>query len=122
MGDRLNLLQIAVLTAYSLGMAAGQILFKFAAIRSNPSRSLGDRLFDLSHDVYFLAALLIYAGLSVLWVWVLTHTPLSRAYPFVALAFVLTPHLGSLFFDEPITVRLLGGIALILGGLFLVAT
>ena len=120
--DRLSFFQIAVLTAYSIGMAGGQVLFKLAANRSNPARQLGERLLDLVQNGYFLAALLLYAGLGVLWVWVLSVTPLSRAYPFVALAFVLTPLLGGVFFDEAISLRLLAGIALILCGLFLVTT
>ena len=122
MNDRLSVLQIVALAAYSIGMAGGQILFKLAAIRSVPSRSLGERALDLIQNGYFLAALVLYAGLSVLWVWILSVTPLSRAYPFVALAFVLTPLLGGLLFDEAISIRLLGGMALILCGLFLVTT
>jgi drug/metabolite transporter (DMT)-like permease len=120
--DRLTLFQIAVLTAYSMGMSAGQVLFKVAANRSDPERQLGERLLDLVQDGYFLAALVLYAGFAVLWVWILSVTPLSRAYPFVALAFVLTPLLGGAIFGEAISVRLLGGIALILCGLFLVTS
>ncbi len=58
MGDRLSLVQIIVLTAYSLGMAGGQILFKFAAIRSNPNLAWGERIYDLIANGYF-------AGLSL---------------------------------------------------------
>ena len=122
MNDRLSLLQITALAIYSMGMAGGQILFKLAAVRSMPSRSLAERALDLLQNGYFLAALVLYSVLSVLWVWVLSVTPLSRAYPFVALAFVLTPLLGGLLFDEAISIRLLGGMALILCGLFLVTT
>jgi drug/metabolite transporter (DMT)-like permease len=57
----------------------------------------------------------------VLWVWLLTFTPLSRAYPFVALAFAITPLLGGLVFNEPIAPRLLLGIGTVLVGLFLIA-
>ena len=71
---------------------------------------------------YFLAAILLYVGLTVLWVWVLTFTPLSRAYPFVALAFAITPLLAGLIFAEPIALRLILGTALILCGLVLVAS
>jgi hypothetical protein len=35
-------------------------------------------------------------------VWILSFTPLSRAYPFLALAFALTPALGCLVFAEPL--------------------
>src|SRR5262245_35864795 len=120
--DRLTLLQIAVLTAYSIGMSAGQVLFKMAATQLNPGRQFGERLFDLGKNGYFLTALLLYAGFSVLWVWILSITPLSRAYPFVALAFVITPLLGGVFFDEAISIRLLAGLGLILCGLFLVTS
>ena len=44
--DRLSLFQIAVLAAYSIGMSAGQLLFKVAADRASPVRSLGERLLD----------------------------------------------------------------------------
>jgi multidrug transporter EmrE-like cation transporter len=54
-------------------------------------------------------------------VWVLTFTPLSRAYPFVAIAFAVTPLLGGLVFAEPLSLRLLLGIAVIACGLVLVA-
>jgi drug/metabolite transporter (DMT)-like permease len=50
----------------------------------------------------FFVALILYAALTVLWVWILSYTPLSRAYPFLALAFALTPALGCLVFAEPL--------------------
>jgi drug/metabolite transporter (DMT)-like permease len=52
----------------------------------------------------------------------LTFTALSRAYPFVALAFAITPLLGGFIFGEQIAMRLILGITLILGGLLLVAS
>jgi drug/metabolite transporter (DMT)-like permease len=45
---------------------------------------------------------------------------LSRAYPFVALAFAITPLFGGLLFGEVITTRLVFGLLFILGGLILV--
>ena len=63
---------------------------------------------------------MLYAALSLLSVSLLTFTPLSRAYPFVALAFALTPLLGIFIFAEPFSSRLTIGIALILCGLLLV--
>jgi drug/metabolite transporter (DMT)-like permease len=122
MSDRLSLSQIALLTFYAIGMSGGQVLFKMAAMRYGATDgSAGERLFGLLYNVYFLAALVLYAAFSILWVWILSFTPLSRAYPFVALAFAVTPLLGGMFFNEAISLRLLAGIVLILGGLFLVA-
>jgi drug/metabolite transporter (DMT)-like permease len=120
--DRLSFFQIAVLTAYSIGMSAGQILFKMAANRSNTDKQLTERLLDLLLNGYFVAAMLLYAGFAVLWVWILTVTPLSRAYPFVAFAFVLTPLLGGLLFNETVSIKLLAGTGFILCGLFLVSS
>jgi drug/metabolite transporter (DMT)-like permease len=102
-------------------MAVGQLLFKAAAMRYASDGTVADRLLSLLANPYFMAAVVLYVGLTVLWVWILTFTPLSRGYPFVALAFAVTPLLGGLVFGEPITGRLLVGLALILGGLVLVA-
>jgi multidrug transporter EmrE-like cation transporter len=116
----LSVAQIALLAAYAVGMAGGQILFKTAAIRL-PAGELGARALALAGNGWFLAAIALYAGLSVLWVWVLTFTPLSRAYPFVAIAFALTPLVGALVFGEPLSLRLLVGIAVVAVGLVLIA-
>ena len=119
--DRLALSQTALLFAYAGGMAGGQLLFKAAALRYASEAPLGERLLSLVQNVYFLAAIVLYVALTVLWVWILTFTPLSRAYPFVALAFAMTPLLAGFVFGEAVTARLMIGIGFILGGLLLVA-
>jgi drug/metabolite transporter (DMT)-like permease len=120
--DRLSLSQIALLIAYAIGMSGGQVLFKMAALRYDAASGTGERLLSLVYNVHFLSALALYAVLAVLWVWILTFTPLSRAYPFVALAFALTPALGGLLFGETLSVRLIAGMLLILCGLFFVTS
>ncbi len=117
--ERLSLAQVVLLVAYAAGMAGGQFLFKLAALRT-PAGPLAERLGALLQDAAFLAALALYAALAFLWVWILTFTPLSRAYPFVAIAFALTPLLGGYMFGEPITVKLLVGIGVIFAGLLIV--
>jgi drug/metabolite transporter (DMT)-like permease len=120
--DRLALSQIALLLAYSTGMAGGQLLFKAAALRYIAGAPPAERWVGLVTNGYFVAAVGVYAVLTVLWVWILTFTPLARGYPFVALAFAVTPLMSGLVFGEPITARLLVGIGLVLCGLALVAT
>jgi drug/metabolite transporter (DMT)-like permease len=121
--DRLTLWQIALLTAYAVGMSAGQVLFKLAALRYGAQEgSLVERLLGLAYNAYFLAALVLYAAYALLWVWILSFTPLSRAYPFVALAFALTPLLGSVLFGDTISFRVIVGIFFVLCGLFLVTS
>ena len=121
MSDRLSFAQIAILVAYAGAMTGGQLLFKMAALRAALDGPFIERTMSLVLNGYFLVALVLYALLTVLWVWILTFTPLSRAYPFVALAFALTPALGGLVFAEPISGRLLMGIVLIFCGLLFVA-
>jgi drug/metabolite transporter (DMT)-like permease len=102
-------------------MAGGQILFKLAALRVSTERPLTEGVFALLQNGYFLSALAGYFALALIWVWILSFTPLSRAYPFVALAFALTPILSGMFLAEPLTTRLMIGIAVTLCGLLLVA-
>ena len=120
--DRLALSQVALLIAYAMGMAGGQVLFKAAALRYLPDGTVAERAVSLVFNAYFLGAVALYVALTVLWVWLLTFIPLSRAYPFVALAFAITPLLGGMVFAEPITAKLLAGITLLLGGLLLIAS
>ncbi len=120
-GDRLTLSQILLLTAYAGGMSAGQLLFKMAANYGIVNVGVVGRLLPLCYNLYFLSALVLYAGFAFLWVWILSFTPLSRAYPFVALAFALTPLLAVSLFGETISLRLIIGLLLILGGLFFVS-
>src|SRR5665647_1424457 len=91
MNAHLSFAQIAVLIAYAGGMAGGQVLFKMAALRGVADDPVVGRLFSMMLNGFFAAAVLLYAALTVLWVWILNFTPLSRAYVFVALAFAVTP-------------------------------
>jgi drug/metabolite transporter (DMT)-like permease len=121
--DRLTLAQIALLATYAIGMSVGQILFKMAAIRyADISGTTGERLLAMVHNPHFLSAIALYGALAFLWVWILTFTPLSRAYPFVALAFALTPAFGGWLFGETLSLRLMTGLLLILCGLFFVTS
>jgi drug/metabolite transporter (DMT)-like permease len=122
MANRLSIIQVALLSIYAVAMAGGQILFKLAALKISPGDIFAKRLIALAYNGYFGVAVVLYAILTVLWVWILSFTPLSRAYPFVALAFAITPVAGGLLFGEPISVRLVFGICLVLGGLLCVAT
>lgn len=121
MNDRLPLPYIVTLCVYALGMAGGQMLFKSAALRMPPDMPLLQSLLNLLQNWQFFAAIVIYLLLTIAWVWILRVVPLSRAYPFVALAFALAPLLGCFWFGEPLPVRLLAGIVIILCGLSLVA-
>ena len=118
--DRLTLAQVVLLGTYAVGMSAGQVLFKMAAQRFSASAALGEQLASLLGNTYFFVAFAFYCALALWWLWILTFIPLSRAYPFVAVAFAITPMFGGWLFDEPINLRLALGIATIVLGLVLV--
>ena len=66
---------------------------------------------------HFYASIALYGALTVVWIWILTRIPLSRAYPFVILTFVFTPMFAAFAFGEPLNVWYFCGLALILAGL-----
>lgn len=115
---------IGILLAYSVAMSSGQVLFKLAA-RSMQGplepNSLVQLISRFALNPYFLIATLLYFGLSIAWVYILTFIPLSRAYPFVAAAFIITPLLGVFLFDEAFEWRFVLGACVIASGLILIA-
>jgi drug/metabolite transporter (DMT)-like permease len=95
------------------GIALGQILFKLSALSL---KRTGD-LFQLETTLILVSALMLYGVTTIAWVWVLKNIDLGRAYPLMALAFVLVP-LGSYFFlGERFTVQYFAGITLIILGI-----
>lgn len=107
-----------IMVAILLGLAAGQMLFKQAA-RSLVLPFGVTTIWRLALDPVFLAALLLYGCSTIAYVWVLNQMPLSRAYAFFALSFVLVPTLGMVVFGETLTMRFALGSALIVAGVLL---
>lgn len=100
-----------------LGISLGQLLFKKAAMSLPPHAGWADWVFN----GWLLAALLLYGVTTLGWVWVLRHAPLSLAYPFMGLAFLLVPLLGQVLLDEAVSMQTLIGGVLILAGVTLAA-
>jgi undecaprenyl phosphate-alpha-L-ara4N flippase subunit ArnE len=112
--------QLLELLSFPVAIAAGQILFKRAAAQVTAGAS-GGWLLELARLPVMWMAIGLYAVSTLLWVRILTTVPLSRAYPFVALAFVLVPAAGYLFFHETINGRYAMGTALIVAGVIVAA-
>jgi drug/metabolite transporter (DMT)-like permease len=112
--------QLIELLCFPVAIAAGQILFKRAASQITSGVG-GSWLFEVARLPTIWVAVAMYAGATLLWVRILTTVPLSRAYPFAAVAFVLVPAAGYLFFHEPITIRYAVGAALIFIGVAIAA-
>ncbi len=115
--------QVALLVAYAAGMAGGQLMLKQASLGLPALRGLpaGAAALALAGNGWLLAALALYAALTLLWVWILSFTPLSLAYPFVALVIGATPILAHFVFGEALGWRHLAGLALVLAGLLVMA-
>lgn len=107
-----------LLLSFSVLLASGQVAFKFAAndIRSRVEASLG--IWALLSAPLF-AALILYAIATALWVWILTDTPLSRAYPFALLGAVLVPVASVLLFGERLNWTYPIGLAMVCAGVYL---
>jgi drug/metabolite transporter (DMT)-like permease len=112
--------QLVELCCFPVAMAAGQILFKRAASQISPGAGVS-WLIEVARLPMMWLAVALYAAATLFWVRILMTVPLSRAYPFAALAFVLVPAAGYLFFHEPITIRYALGTAFIVIGVAIAA-
>jgi len=117
----MKLTEVIALVGYAFGMALGQVLFKLAALRVPTDGVWQDKLARLVWIPYFWAALAVYVVLTVVWVYLLTFVPLSRAYAFAALAFVLVPLAAAGLFGETLTLSFLLGLLAVVVGLVLIA-
>lgn len=96
-----------------LGLAIGQVLFKFSASALAQEGSvLAPRV-----AAAFLAAVCLYGVTSLAWVWLLQRVELGRVYPIMALAFVLVPLGSHLAFGERFPPQYFAGVALIVVGI-----
>lgn len=114
-----SLRQLIELLSFPFALALGQILFKRASLGVDPTQ--GGWLLQVARAPALWMALILYAAATVIWVRILATLPLSRAYPFMALAFVLVPAAGYFFFREPITLRFMCGTGFIIVGVLLTA-
>ncbi len=109
-------MRIVSLICFALLLVGGQILFKYAAVRANPDAMPLSLL-----NIWLFCALVLYGLATILWVWLLTFTPLAYAYPFAALGFVIVPLAGVYLFNEPLTWRYAAGASLIIAGIVTIA-
>lgn len=96
-----------------LGLAVGQILFKFSATSLAQTGSF----FAVKTAATLFSAMLLYGITSVAWVWVLQKVELGRVYPLMALAFVLVPLGSHLIFGEQFSPQYFIGVILIMVGI-----
>ena len=112
--------QIGTCLAFAFLLAAGQVMFKSAALAMPPIRGLAQLAGALQLPVLWLA-LILYGSATILWIIILQTVPLSRAYPFAAMGFVLVPAAGVLFFGERLNQGFVIGLIFIVLGLVFLA-
>lgn len=112
------MLDTLLLVAVVLCLTVGQVLFKQTGLAIR-GRSAVDALVTVATHPGFWLALGIYGFATLLWTWVLSRVPLSRAYPWVAVTTVLVPLLGWLAFSERVSPLFWVGMGLIVAGLLL---
>lgn len=99
----------------------GQLIIKWQVLKAGAfPEATPEKIWFLLHLVVnpwvvsaFLAALLA----SVTWMAAMTKLPLSHAYPFMSLAFVLVILLSGVLFNEPITSPKVVGVVMVMLGL-----
>lgn len=114
----LSLPVYGLLVLTPMTIAFGQVLFKQTGIQ------LADKpdapFYSILFSPVFLVAVALYGIATLAWVYVLKMVPLSMAYSFMALTFVLVPLMAAFFLKEPLTVKYAIGACLIIAGLFVV--
>lgn len=114
--------KILSILAVVLLLSVGQLLFKLAASRAPASWQLDWATFaSLATNYFLVAAIALYAATTFLWVYVLRDTTLSQSYPFTAIAMVLVPLAGVLFFGETASLSLGIGGLLVVSGILVIA-
>lgn len=110
---------LAILLASIVLGAGGQLLLKSASRFLNAPSQIGlmKWLLELFTNAHALAAFGCFALSAVIWIAALRETPLTFAYPMVALSYIIIFAGSHFLFAEPITAAKLIGAGLIIAGI-----
>ena len=117
----MTLLNMTLLASFSLLLSAGQVLFKITAKGLPDIGNYQEVFLYFLQSLPFWAALVLYGTATLLWIYILKIVPLSQAYPFVALGFIIVPLAAYFIFHEPIGLQYIAGMLLILTGLGIIS-
>lgn len=112
----------------SVAMSAlAQILLRHGMSRPSVQAALGQgeavpAVLAIASSPGVIGGLALYGLGAMVWLLVLARVPVSMAYAFVALGFLLTMALGCLVLGEVLTLRKVMGTLLVAAGVWLVAT
>lgn len=96
--------------------AVAQLLLKMAMSQPSSGQSFPCGLQGLLLSGKMITGMACYAVSMVFWLYVLSKLDLSKAYPMVALGYVLASIFGWLFLGEPVkTTRIVGLMVIVVG-------
>ncbi len=103
----------------------GQLILKW---RMNKKTDIPDEwigkvkyLFSLYSDIWIISGFISALLASITWMMAIKYFELSKAYPFMALNFILVLFFSYLFFNEQINFYKICGVFLIAIGVFLIS-
>jgi drug/metabolite transporter (DMT)-like permease len=111
---------LLILASVSLS-ALAQLALKLGVDGSGDARADAGGLAAMLASPLVLGGLALYGVGAVVWLFVLGRAPLSLAYPFVGMGFILTASLGVLVLGETLNASRIAGTLLIALGCVLVA-
>lgn len=111
----MNASQILLAALTVAGLAIGQILFKLAATAAGS----GPTVAGITVSGHLFVGLAIYVVATGLWLLLLRTAPLSVAYPFLALAYVVVPLMAAWWLGEALRWQTLAGAVIIVFGVWL---
>lgn len=115
----MSLANVFQLIGFSVLLSIGQLLFKQSALQVSDQTAMA-AILKLAFSPTLWAALVLYGSATIMWVLILRTVPLSLAYPFFALGFVLLPLFSWWLFGEKIGWTLVAGTGLIVCGVLVV--
>lgn len=115
----LTLLCVFMTTAAQISLKAGVSGPHLQSVLANGGWK--DFLIQAPLNPWVLVGMVVYVLSAVMWLIVLARADLSFAYPFVSLGFVVTALYAFYVLHEPLGVLRVSGIALVVGGVALIA-
>lgn len=111
----MTVLQIVLILTSVLMVCTGQLLFKLVGLRLHSGLSIIDpKVWTMA-----ILSMAIYGGATILWIAVLRTVPLVKAYPYMALSFVLVPLGGIFLYSEKVQWTYAWGVLFIFLGVML---
>jgi drug/metabolite transporter (DMT)-like permease len=114
----MNLANALWLALFTLVLAVGQLLFKQVGLAMK-GLSMVDSFAAAARSPALYAALFLYGGSTLLWIWLLSRLTLSQAYPWAAIGVAIVPLLARLVFGERVAGMYWIGIVFVVVGMLL---